>query len=93
DLAVDSSRIPLFSREIKRYFPGLNEEKLSVDYAGIRPRLLTNDGSAADFMIQNASTHAIPGLWQMFGIESPGLTASLALAELVAKQIKDSAIF
>ncbi|MDP2283032.1 MAG: NAD(P)/FAD-dependent oxidoreductase [Pseudohongiella sp.] len=92
DLAVDSSRIPLFSREIKRYFPGLNEDKLSVDYAGIRPRLLTNDGSAADFMIQNASIHAIPGLWQLFGIESPGLTASLALAELVARQIKDSAI-
>ncbi len=92
DLAVDSSRIPLFSREIKRYFPGLNEKKLSVDYAGIRPRLLTNDGSAADFMIQNASTHAISGLWQLFGIESPGLTASLALAELVARQIKDSAI-
>lgn len=93
DLTVDSSRIPLFSKEIKRYYPGLDDTRLHVDYAGIRPRLITEDGSAADFMIQNAATHSIDGLWQLFGIESPGLTASLAIAELVSNQIRDSGLF
>lgn len=92
DISVDSSRISLFSKEIKRYYPGLDDTRLSVDYAGIRPRLITEDGSAADFMIQNAATHSINGLWQLFGIESPGLTASLAIAELVSNQIRDSGL-
>lgn len=93
DLRVDPARIPLFEKEIRRYFPSLDVQRLHLDYAGIRPRLVTDNGEAADFMIQNAAAHHLGGLWQLFGMESPGLTASLAIAELVVSEIRDSAIF
>lgn len=93
DLSVDPARIPLFENEIRRYFPALDRQRLHTDYAGIRPRLMTENGEPADFIIQNAATHNISGLWQLFGMESPGLTASLAIAELVATEIRGSAIF
>jgi len=93
DLSVDSARIPLFENEIRRYFPSLDAQRLHTDYAGIRPRLVTDNGDPADFMIQNAASHHVSGLWQLFGMESPGLTASLAIAELVVSDIRDSAIF
>jgi L-2-hydroxyglutarate oxidase LhgO len=93
DLRVDPARIPLFEKEIRRYFPSLNVQRLHTDYAGIRPRLVTDNGDPADFMIQNAATHHLSGLWQLFGMESPGLTASLAIAELVVSDIRGSAIF
>ena len=93
DLSVDPARIPLFEKEIRRYYPELDAQRLHTDYAGIRPRLVTNNGEPADFLIQNADKHRISGLWQLFGMESPGLTASLAVAELVASEIRGSAIF
>jgi L-2-hydroxyglutarate oxidase LhgO len=93
DLSVDPARIPLFEKEIRRYYPELDAQRLHTDYAGIRPRLITNNGEPADFLIQNADKHRISGLWQLFGMESPGLTASLAVAELVASEIRGSAIF
>ena len=93
DLSVDPARIPLFEKEIRRYYPELDVQRLHTDYAGIRPRLITSNGEPADFLIQNEAKHRIKGLWQLFGMESPGLTASLAVAELVASEIRGSAIF
>ncbi|MBC54049.1 MAG: FAD-dependent oxidoreductase [Gammaproteobacteria bacterium] len=88
DYTVDESRKSAFADAIRRYYPALDETRLHADYAGIRPRL----GSAyADFMIQDEYVHGCPGLIQLFGIESPGLTASLALAELVTLKLQDQA--
>jgi len=80
DYRVDPARRTAFAEAVKRYFPTLRDEALLPDYAGLRPRLATTAGKQADFMIQDTSQHGLPGLLQLFGIESPGLTASLALA-------------
>jgi len=76
-----------FVQAVQRYFPDIREEDLSPDYAGIRPRLKTEGNKTADFIVQDSTQHGLDGLVNLFGIESPGLTASLALAELVAKKI------
>lgn len=88
DYSVDESRRATFAEAIRTYYPALDETRLQAAYAGIRPRL----GSAyADFMVQDEYVHGCPGLIQLFGIESPGLTASLALAELVTLKLQDQA--
>jgi L-2-hydroxyglutarate oxidase LhgO len=79
----DESRKPAFVAAIKNYFPALNEEKLTPAYTGIRPKLTGPGQPAADFEIRGESDHGIPGLVNLFGIESPGLTASLAIGEYV----------
>ena len=84
DYGVNPERRELFAASIRRYYPDLNAERLQADYAGIRPRLQTADGSAGDFLILDSSHHDLPGLVSLFGIESPGLTASLALADMLA---------
>ncbi len=81
DYRVDASRKPDFVAAIQRYYPGLDPERLSPDYAGIRPKLAVD--AFADFRIDGERQHGIPGLVNLFGIESPGLTASLAIAETV----------
>ncbi len=88
DYSVDESRKAVFADTIRSYFPDLDESRLHAAYAGIRPRL---GSSYADFMIQDEYVHGCPGLIQLFGIESPGLTASLALAELVTLKLQDQA--
>lgn len=92
DFTVDILRIPLFENEIKRYYPALDVSRLQPAYSGIRPRLKMHGSAIPDFMIQDQQTHGACGLWQLFGIESPGLTASMALAEHVRELVKDSAI-
>ena len=82
DLTVDPERAPLFATAIRRYWPDLPEGALSPSFAGLRPKLA--GASDPDFRIDTADHHGISGLVQLFGIESPGLTASLALAALVA---------
>ncbi len=84
DYRVPEDRRALFVEAIRRYFPSLRADQLHPDYAGIRPKLCGPDGGVADFMVQDEGVHGVPGLVQLFGIESPGLTASLALARLVA---------
>lgn len=84
DYRVPEERREIFDEAIRRYYPGLRADRLHPDYAGIRPKLCGPDGGVADFLIQDESTHGLPGLVQLFGIESPGLTASLAIARLVA---------
>ena len=75
-----------FVNSIKKYFPGIDDTKLRADYAGIRPKL-SKDG--LDFCIQFKKNHAIKGLINLFGIESPGLTASLAIADYIKEQMNE----
>lgn len=83
DYNVEAQRKPAFVEAICRYFPALDVEKLQPAYAGIRPRLLAHDRKTADFLLQTEALHGVPGLVNLFGVESPGLTACLAMAEQV----------
>ena len=85
DYNFDDSRKDRFVNAIRRYYPQLDESKLSPAYTGIRPKLAGPGESPRDFVIQGAETHGLPGLVNLFGIESPGLTASLAIGEYVAQ--------
>lgn len=73
-----------FAAAIRRYWPGLDPARLRPAYTGIRPKLSGPGEPAADFMIQGPAGHGVPGLVNLFGIDSPGLTAALAIAEEVA---------
>lgn len=85
DYTFDDSRRESFIESIQRYWPGLPAEKLTPGYTGIRPKLWGPDHPDQDFMIQGPADHGIPGLVNLFGIESPGLTASLAIADYVSE--------
>jgi L-2-hydroxyglutarate oxidase LhgO len=80
DYSVDSTRIAGFEREIRRYWPGLRDGALTPAYCGIRPKLVGPGEPAADFRIDGPAQHGVRGLINLFGIESPGLTASLPIA-------------
>ena len=69
---------------IRSYYPGLDVERLHPDYTGIRPKLYREGEPVPDFAIHGADEHGQPGLVALYGIESPGLTASLAIGEMVA---------
>ena len=83
DYSVDPRRADGFYAAIRRYWPGLPDGALEPDYAGIRPKISGKDEPAADFLVQGPRTHGVPGLVNLFGIESPGLTAALPLADTV----------
>jgi L-2-hydroxyglutarate oxidase LhgO len=83
DFDVDSERAAAFYSAIRTYWPGLPDGALAPDYAGIRPKLTGPGEPAADFLVDTPADHGLPGLFHMFGIESPGLTASLSLADEV----------
>jgi L-2-hydroxyglutarate oxidase LhgO len=80
DYAVDPRRALSFYATIRRYWPDLQDGALQPDYAGIRPKIDTGTASQ-DFVIQGPGDHGVPGLVNLFGIESPGLTSSLAIAD------------
>lgn len=80
DYAVELERAAHFYPAIRRYFPGLPDNSLQPAYAGIRPKLHSAQEPSADFMISTSDSHQQRGLIHLFGIESPGLTASLAIA-------------
>jgi L-2-hydroxyglutarate oxidase LhgO len=84
---VNASRAASFYGAIRRYWPALKDNMLQPDYAGIRPKLTGPGEPAADFMIEGPAQHGLPGLTHLFGIESPGLTASLSLAEAVTAHL------
>lgn len=88
DYRVDPAREPLFVAAIRRYWPGLPDGALQPDYAGVRPKLAHAGPYDADFLVQASRDHGVPGLINLYGIESPGLTASLALADYVADQAR-----
>ena len=84
DYAVDVRRGERFYRAIRTYWPGLKDGALQPAYSGIRPKIQEDpDAPARDFMIEGPREHGVPRLVNLFGIESPGLTASLAIAERV----------
>lgn len=88
DYSFDASRKAIFVDSIRRYYPGLDVERLLPGYTGIRPKISGPGEPAADFVIQTGAVHGITGLVNLFGIESPGLTASLAIAERVVTSLQ-----
>jgi L-2-hydroxyglutarate oxidase LhgO len=88
DYDVDASRAAAFEAAIRTYYPGLPTGALAPAYTGIRPKLQAPGGPPEDFVIQGPETHGIAGLVNLFGIESPGLTASLSIAEAVAARLR-----
>ncbi len=85
DYAVDACRAERFYASVRRYWPALADGLLAPGYAGIRPKIEKPGGSNTDFLIMGPREHGVAGLINLFGIESPGLTASLAIAEYVAQ--------
>ena len=77
-----------FYAAIRSYWPGLPDGALEPGYAGIRPKLQGPGGPPEDFVIQGPAQHGVQQLVNLFGIESPGLTASLAIAELVLQELE-----
>jgi L-2-hydroxyglutarate oxidase LhgO len=84
DYSVDPARAAGFEAYIRHFWPRLPDSALTPDYAGIRPKLHGPGEPQPDFRVDGPETHGIAGLVALFGIESPGLTSSLAIAELVA---------
>jgi L-2-hydroxyglutarate oxidase LhgO len=84
---VDPRRCAGFYAEIRKYWPALPDGALVAGYAGVRPKVTPAGAPAADFIIQGRETHRVPGLVNLYGIESPGLTASGAIAAAVAERL------
>ncbi|TAK47671.1 MAG: NAD(P)/FAD-dependent oxidoreductase [Xanthobacteraceae bacterium] len=84
DYAVDPGRAAQFYPAIRRYWPGLPDGALAPAYAGVRPKIVPPAVATQDFRIDGPDVHGLEGLVNLFGIESPGLTASLAIARHVA---------
>jgi L-2-hydroxyglutarate oxidase LhgO len=84
DLMVDAARGDAFYAEVRKYWPALPEGALLPGYAGIRPKINAPNEATRDFLIQGPADHGVPGLVNLFGIESPGLTSSLAIGQHVA---------
>jgi L-2-hydroxyglutarate oxidase LhgO len=85
DYTVDESGAERFARAVARYLPGIRPEHLTPDYSGIRPKLVGPQGGFADFVLANPVSQ--PGFVHLIGIESPGLTASLAIGARVSEMI------
>lgn len=83
DYAMNESRLKNFERDVRTWWPGLPDGLLSPGYAGIRPKLAAPGEPAADFRLQGPREHGLPGLVNLFGFESPGLTSCLAIAQAV----------
>ena len=90
DYDVDPGRAAAFYDAIRRYYPDLADDSLLPSYAGIRPKVALPGGGTSDFMITKKADHGVPGLVNLFGIESPGLTAALAIADYVAAELDGS---
>lgn len=91
DYRVDPRRGDAFYAAIRTYWPALPDGALTADYSGVRPKLSGPGEAAADFLIDSPAEHGLAGLAQLFGIESPGLTSSLAIADEVVRQVRSSA--
>lgn len=87
DYVVDPSRGEKFYAAIRDYWPGLEDGALQPGYAGIRPKLQAPGEISKDFVVQDSADHGVKGLINLYGIESPGLTSSLAIAEDVLKRL------
>jgi L-2-hydroxyglutarate oxidase LhgO len=87
DYAVDPARSRAFYGAVRSYWPGLKDGALQPGYAGIRPKISGPGEPAADFLVQGPETHGVPGLVNLYGIESPGLTASLPLGDAIVDRL------
>ncbi len=87
DYAVDPARGDAFYAAVRNYWPGLRDGALQPGYAGIRPKISGPGEPAADFLVQGPEAHGVPGFVNLYGIESPGLTASLPLADEVVERL------
>lgn len=83
DYDVEEARVGVFYESVRRYWPALPDGALVPDYTGIRPKLYAEHEPARDFLLQPSAVHGVPGVINLFGIESPGLTSSLAIADEV----------
>ena len=92
DLNPDPTRSNSFYEQVRRYWPNLPDDSIVPDYAGLRPKLhhpmrhTSVDAHFFDFFIAEPAEHGIPGLFHLFGIESPGLTASMSIANYIAER-------
>ncbi len=87
DYRVDPSRAAAFEVAVRRYWPGLPDGALQPAYSGVRPKLESHGEGVQDFVLQGPAEHAVAGLMNLYGIESPGLTASLAIADEVLNRL------
>jgi L-2-hydroxyglutarate oxidase LhgO len=87
DYSVDPAKAEEFARYIRRFWPGLPAGALTPDYAGIRPKLHGPGEPQPDFQLHGREVHGLDGLVALFGIESPGLTSSLAIGEAVSEML------
>ena len=89
DYDVDAARGEVFYAAIRRYWPGLADGALAPGYAGIRPKIAGPEAPNLDFRIDGPAQHGVAGLVNLFGIESPGLTACLAIAQSVLERLDE----
>jgi L-2-hydroxyglutarate oxidase LhgO len=87
DYSVDPARAADFASYVRRFWPGLPDDALVPDYAGLRPKIHGPGQPQPDFRLEGEAEHGLPGLMALFGIESPGLTSSLAIGEEVARRL------
>ena len=85
---VDERKREKFAESIRQYWPACDSEKLQPAYSGVRPKLGQPGVPTQDFVIQDCGAHGVPGLVNLFGIESPGLTSCLAIADEVAERLE-----
>jgi L-2-hydroxyglutarate oxidase LhgO len=90
DYGFEPEKLEKFLEFIRSYYPGLDATRLHADYTGIRPKLYREGEPLPDFAVHGPETHGLPGLVALYGIESPGLTASLAIGDLVAGMLGQS---
>lgn len=88
DYKVDPKKREQFHAEVSKYWPAVELDKMHADYSGVRPKIVPPGNMAADFSIQGPADHGVAGLVNLLGIESPGLTSSLAIAEYVYSILK-----
>jgi L-2-hydroxyglutarate oxidase LhgO len=88
DYRVDPARADGFYAEVRRYWPGLPDGALAPSYSGVRPKIHGPHEKAADFRIDGPRVHGVPGLLNLFGIESPGLTSALAIGEVAVAELQ-----
>jgi len=93
DYDVPEERRAAFAQAIRKYYPDLNEDALQTGYAGVRPKIQAPGEAARDFMIADEKLHGLNGLVMLYGIESPGLTASIAIGERVSDLITQQGDF
>ena len=81
--SLDPNRVDFFYKAVRRFFPDLKDGELQPGYTGVRPKLSLKQATSNDFIIQGKKDHGVEGLINLFGIESPGLTSSMAIGEYV----------